>query len=89
MLVILMGGRAAQMVKFGEEGIDAGAADDLRKARALAKRAIEDWGMGDLSPSPGARDSSDIGWLHAAEQAALEIIRDHMARLETMVSELL
>ena len=70
-LVILMGGRAAQMLKFGEDGIDAGAAGDLAKAKALAKRATEDWGMGDLSPSPGARDSSDIGWLHAAAAGIL------------------
>lgn len=64
MLVILMGGRAAQMVKFGEDGIDAGAADDLRKARELAERAIEEWGMG--SDLTGTGNIENEKWLFEA-----------------------
>lgn len=60
-LIILMGGRAAQVLKFGEDGIDAGAADDLAKAKDLANRAIVEWRMDDVlecelsSPQDAAR----------------------------------
>jgi cell division protease FtsH len=42
---ILLAGRFAQIKKYGEEGIDSGASDDLAKATNLAYIAITEYGM--------------------------------------------
>lgn len=86
MLIILMGGRAAQMLKFGEDGIDAGAADDLRKARALAKQAIEEWGMGD--PSAEATQLELSHWVDQAIRDATTLLRDNTALLDSTVQQI-
>ena len=80
MLVILMGGRAAQMVKFGEDGIDAGAADDLRKARELARRAIEEWGMG--SDLTGVKSQEADKWLWEAFELAKSMLEKNILNLD-------
>lgn len=86
MLVILMGGRAAQMVKFGEDGIDAGAADDLRKARALAKQAIEEWGMG--SDLTGVKSQEADKWLWEAFEVAKSMLEKNILNLDGLRSEI-
>jgi len=42
-LTVLLGGRAAELLVFGEEST--GAADDLAKATEIARRMVTDWGM--------------------------------------------
>ncbi|MEO0235689.1 MAG: ATP-dependent zinc metalloprotease FtsH, partial [candidate division WOR-3 bacterium] len=42
-LSVLLGGRAAELLVFGEEST--GAADDLSKATEIARRMVTDWGM--------------------------------------------
>jgi cell division protease FtsH len=79
-LIILMGGRAAQVIKFGEDGVDAGIADDLAKARELARRAIEDWGMearGDAGTEWHVRQ-----WLASAETEAGQLLDRYGDALE-------
>jgi cell division protease FtsH len=44
-LVILLGGRTAELVVFDE--VSSGAADDLKQATHLAKHMITEWGMSD------------------------------------------
>jgi cell division protease FtsH len=43
-LAVMLGGRAAEIVAFGE--ISTGAADDLQKATSLARRMVMEFGMG-------------------------------------------
>lgn len=40
-----LGGRAAETVAFGDKGITAGIADDLKKANRIAKHIVCEWGM--------------------------------------------
>ena len=87
MLIILMGGRAAQIVKFGEDGIDAGAADDLWKARELAKRAIEEWGMGAALSGPTQPEADD--WLDTAMRRAITLLQENSVVLEQRLALLL
>jgi cell division protease FtsH len=47
-LAVMMGGRAAELVVFGE--LSSGAANDLQQATALARRMVEQFGM---SPKVG------------------------------------
>jgi cell division protease FtsH len=44
-LAIMLGGRAAEKIVF--EDVSTGAADDLKKATALARRMVCQWGMSD------------------------------------------
>lgn len=46
-LMILMGGRAAEEVFYGKEGITTGAENDLQRATELAYRMVSMWGMSD------------------------------------------
>jgi cell division protease FtsH len=86
-LIILMGGRIAQMIKFGEEGIDAGVADDLAKARKLARRAIEEWGMEMVDATETERHVGQ--WLTSAEIEARQLLEKHREALETTYCRLI
>ncbi len=60
-LVAYMAGRAAEIIRFGEEeGLDNGSADDLRRATQLTYRAITEFG---LDPEIGAINLA--GWKEA------------------------
>jgi cell division protease FtsH len=45
-LVVMLGGRAAEEIAFGE--VSTGAENDLVEATALARRMVTRWGMGEL-----------------------------------------
>ncbi|UUM20410.1 ATP-dependent zinc metalloprotease FtsH [Mycoplasma sp. 2045] len=45
-----MGGRAAEEIIYGEDKISTGAADDISKATAIARRMVTEFGMSDLGP---------------------------------------
>jgi cell division protease FtsH len=46
-LIILMGGKAAEYLYYSKEFVSLGAIQDLKEANALAKKMIENYGMGD------------------------------------------
>lgn len=95
-LIILLGGRAAQMLKFGEDGIDAGVADDLAKARELARLAIEAWGMDDQFPTSDEAKESSFGdlsrvsaWLSEASCSAARLLQENQSRLDRMAAAMM
>jgi cell division protease FtsH len=45
-LAIIMGGKAAETLMYGEEGVSVGAIQDLNQANQLAKRMVGNFGMG-------------------------------------------
>ncbi|MGE5234904.1 MAG: ATP-dependent zinc metalloprotease FtsH [Acidobacteriota bacterium] len=49
-LVVLMGGRLAEQIVFGEEKITTGAGNDLERATELARKMVCEWGMSHLGP---------------------------------------
>jgi cell division protease FtsH len=68
-LCVLMGGRAAERLVFGE--VSSGAQNDLVQASELARRMVEELGMSDrLGPialrRPGTPASYDVPELHSA-----------------------
>ncbi len=46
-ILVLMGGRAAEEIFYGKEGITTGAENDLQRATELAYRMVAMWGMSD------------------------------------------
>jgi cell division protease FtsH len=49
-LQVLMGGRLAEQVAFGEEHMTTGAGNDLERATELARKMVCEWGMSALGP---------------------------------------
>jgi len=100
---VLMGGRAAELVEYGEEGVTTGAEDDLRKARTLALRMSTHWGLGEaLGPagcerpfeqlSPRTHDALDLEVgerLRAAQARAVSLLLAHRDELRAVSKALL
>ncbi len=60
-LIILMGGRVAEEIKFGKEAITSGASSDIAAATNLARSMVTEWGMSDkLGPVLYAENSGEI-----------------------------
>lgn len=57
-LVSILGGRAAERVSFGT--VSSGAANDLQVANELARRAIEEWGLSQLTGQLVSRGQSPV-----------------------------
>ncbi len=49
-LVVLMGGRLAEQIVFGDDHITTGAGNDLERATELARKMVCEWGMSHLGP---------------------------------------
>jgi cell division protease FtsH len=56
-LVVLMGGRAAEEIVFGD--VTTGAQGDIRQATALVRKMVCEWGMGDASGMVDMSNGSD------------------------------
>ncbi len=84
---VLLGGRAAEQIVFGE--ISTGAANDLEKAAEIARRMIVDYGMSDKFRNvhlPAHRQSMFLGDGHAAmareySEATQQYVDEETARL--------
>jgi len=46
-IAMTMAGKAAEIVKYGEEGVSSGPASDIQQASALARAMVMRWGMSD------------------------------------------
>ena len=49
-LVVLMGGRLAEQIVFGDDNITTGAGNDLERATELARKMVCEWGMSSMGP---------------------------------------
>ncbi len=103
-LILLLGGRAAEMNVFGEPTTRS--EDDLEHAGALARKMVERWAMTDGAP-PGAQSVEALAkqmaggqvllpptdavgrLLGRAEQAARVILNDHAEELERIAGALM
>jgi len=64
-IAVLLGGRAAEELVFGEAST--GAADDLQKATSIAKRMVKDYGMSELLGTVALDQSAKPAFLPTAD----------------------
>ena len=57
-LVVMLGGRAAEELIFGD--VTTGAENDFREATKLARRMVSDWGMSKLGPLASSGDQRNV-----------------------------
>lgn len=84
-LATMLGGRAAEEVVYKEQTV--GAADDIDKATALARKMVDSYGMSSLGPiSYGGRDSNP--WL-AREFTDASNSEDTAAKIDAEVKKII
>lgn len=103
-LVMLLAGRAAEMLRFGSEGPNSGCTSDLAKATAAAYRAVAISGLdeafgclslaglGKLAVSERLLEQAEARTRHWVERASLDamkFLRDNSAAHEALVAALL
>jgi cell division protease FtsH len=77
-IAVLLGGRMAEELVFGEAST--GAADDLQKATAIAKRMVKDYGMSDKLGSVALDESVQPTFLKNMEAHATPTYSEHTAQ---------
>jgi cell division protease FtsH len=60
-LAIMMGGRVAEQLKFGDDNVTAGAASDIQQATRLARAMVTRWGFANtIGPVDYGSDQGDV-----------------------------
>lgn len=77
-IAVLLGGRMAEELVFGEAST--GAADDLQKATAIAKRMVKDYGMSDKLGTVALDESVQPTFLKNMEAHATPTYSEHTAQ---------
>ena len=99
-MTVLLGGRAAEHIVFGQ--VTTGASDDLKRVASIAHSMVHDFAMGNagLGRSPDGdvrlsettlrvRDEERQDLLEEARRAAQKLIVSHRAELDALAAELL
>src|SRR5271166_6223514 len=99
-MTVLLGGRVAEQIVFGQ--VTTGASDDLRRVAAIAHSMVDDYAMGTagVGRSPDGdvrlsettlriRDEERQDLIEEARRAAQKLILAHRAQLDALAAELL
>jgi len=77
-ILVMMGGRAAEEVFYGKEGVTTGAENDLQRATELAYKMVSMWGMSDKVGPLAIRKVSNpfIGGMANSVETSEELLKE-------------
>ncbi len=83
-IAVALAGRAAEEISYGADLVSTGAANDIEKAAALARRMVCEWGMlpqGDMLYlfAQSRRDQAAQQWLQCGYELAKKVLFTHRA----------
>ena len=88
-LAIMMGGRVAEELKFGDDNVTAGAASDIQQATRLARAMVTRFGLSDeIGPVDYGSDQGDVFLGQQLVQAS-HVSEDTSRKIEEEVRELI
>ncbi|MEO2153913.1 MAG: ATP-dependent zinc metalloprotease FtsH [Aquificota bacterium] len=89
-ILVMLGGRAAEEVFYGKEGITTGAENDLQRATDLAYRMVSLWGMSDkIGPVSVSRVSNPfLGGATEHIEISPELAREIDAEVQKILTQL-
>lgn len=88
-LAILMGGRVAEELKFGEDHVTAGAASDIQQATRLARAMVTRWGFAEgVGPVDYGNDQGDV-FLGQQLMQSTHVSEDTSRKIEEEVRKLI
>lgn len=85
MMCIALAGRAAEKLVFGEAQVTTGAAGDIRRARTIARKMVQEWEMGET----GDTDMEIQQLMKQSADQAGRLLHRHRAALENVACALL
>lgn len=85
-IAMTMAGKAAEIIKYGEEGVSNGPAGDIQQASALARAMVMRWGMSD---KVGAVDYAEAHEGYAGNTAGFSISASTKELIESEVRDLI
>ncbi|WP_461829423.1 ATP-dependent zinc metalloprotease FtsH [Aquifex sp.] len=88
-ILVLLGGRAAEEVFYGKDGITTGAENDLQRATDLAYRMVSMWGMSDkVGPIAIRRVSNPfLGGVTTTIDASPDLLREIDEEVKRIITE--
>jgi cell division protease FtsH len=88
-ILVMMGGRAAEEVFYGKEGITTGAENDLQRATDLAYKMVSMWGMSDKVGPIAIKKVSNpfIGGMTNSIETSQELMREIDEEVKRILTE--
>ncbi len=59
-LASLFGGRVAEEIIFGEQGVTTGASNDIARATEIARKMVTSWGLSSMGPRTYGQEESEV-----------------------------
>ena len=85
-IAMTMAGKAAEIIKYGEEGVSSGPAGDIQQASALARAMVMRWGMSD---EVGNIDYAEAHEGYQGNTAGFSVSADTKTLIEAEVKRLI
>jgi cell division protease FtsH len=85
-IAMTMAGKAAEIIKYGAEGVSSGPAGDIQQASALARAMVMRWGMSD---AVGNIDYAEAHEGYQGNTAGFSVSADTKTLIETEVKRLI
>ncbi len=88
-ILVMMGGRAAEEVFYGKEGITTGAENDLQRATELAYKMVSMWGMSDKVGPIAIKKVSNpfLGGMTNSIDTSPELLKDIDEEVKRILTE--